>query len=230
MLDEEKNELIETQDGSHSLLSHQFGVSYHSKYGAIQESRHVFIEAGLKARMLLDDQPIRILEFGFGTGLNAVLSYQIAEELKRPVYYEGMEAYPVSMDFVDQLNYPDQLGIESSLFRQLHELNWDERHELSPNFTFRKVQTRFEEMNYETEFDVIFFDAFAPNAQADLWEAPLLRKAFKALRPRGYLVTYCAKGVVKRTLKAIGFKVETLPGPPGKREMIRGVKPADYSS
>ena len=230
MLDEEKNELMKTQDGSHSLLSHQFGVSYHSKYGAIQESRHVFIEAGLKARMLLDDAPIRVLEFGFGTGLNAILSYQIAEELKRPIYYEGMEAYPISMGFVDQLNYPEQLGIAHSSFRQLHELSWGESHKLSPYFTFRKVQTRFEEMNYAAEFDVIYFDAFAPNAQAELWEAPLMGKAFQALRPGGYLVTYCAKGVVKRTLKAIGFKVETLPGPPGKREMTRGIKSVGYFS
>ncbi|HKK77801.1 MAG TPA: tRNA (5-methylaminomethyl-2-thiouridine)(34)-methyltransferase MnmD [Saprospiraceae bacterium] len=230
MPDEAKNELIETQDGSHSLLSHQFGVSYHSKYGAVQESRHVFINAGLKARMLLDDRPLRILEFGFGTGLNALLSYQMAEELGRPIHYEGMEAYPVSLDFVDQLNYPQETGMEAQFFRQLHTLEWGETHEMSQHFTFRKVNMPFEDMTYDSEFDIIFFDAFAPNAQAELWEAPLLSKAYKALRPSGYLVTYCAKGVVKRTLKAIGFRVDTLPGPPGKREMTRGAKPASPSS
>lgn len=229
MFEETKNELIETQDGSHSLLSHQFGVSYHSKYGAVQESRHVFINAGLKARMLLDNTSLRILEFGFGTGLNALLSYQMAEELNRPIHYEGLEAFPISEAFIDQLNYPQQIGIEAGLFQQLHALEWEKEHSISPNFTFKKVQRRFEEVVYSSEFDLIYFDAFAPNAQAELWEAPLLQKAYTALRPKGYLVTYCAKGVVKRTLKSIGFKVETLAGPPGKREMTRGIKYASHS-
>jgi len=227
---EDYNELFETQDGSHSLISHQFGVSYHSKYGAIQESEHVFIDAGLKARLSLDDAPISVLEFGFGTGLNALLSYQLAEALHRPVYYEGMEAYPVAASLVEQLNYAEQLGIAPSIFQELHAASWGDTHALGAYFSFRKIEMSFEHLDAEAAFDVIYFDAFAPSAQAELWEAPLLQKAYRALRPRGYLVTYCAKGVVKRTLKSLGFRLETLPGPPGKREMTRCIKPGASSS
>lgn len=224
MSEQEKNEIIETQDGSHTLLSHQFGVSYHSKYGAVQESNHVFVNAGLKARMLLDDAPLAVLEYGFGTGLNALLTYQIAEEKKRPIYYEGMEAFPVTEAFIEQLNYPHQIGIDKDIFLKLHQSSWNKKHAFSPYFTFQKVKAFFADQDYNASFDVVYFDAFAPSAQGELWEQPLLEKAYRALRPNGHFVTYCAKGAVKRTLKAIGFKVEALPGPPGKREMTRCIK------
>lgn len=225
MSEQEKTEIIETQDGSHTLLSHQFGVSYHSKYGAVQESNHVFVNAGLRARMLLDNQPLRVLEYGFGTGLNALLTYQIAEEKKRAIYYEGLEAYPVSEAFIKQLNYPQQVGVPDEAFFKLHEVSWNEPHQISPYFSFQKAHAFFQDKNYEANFDVIYFDAFAPSAQGELWEQPLLEKAYLALRSKGHFVTYCAKGAVKRTLKSLGFKLEALPGPPGKREMTRCIKP-----
>lgn len=218
------NELLDTQDGSHTLISKRFGVSYHSKYGAIKESEHVFIDAGLKARMLRDKNPISILEYGFGTGLNAYLSFLCAQQHKRDISYTGIEAYPISQDLATTLNYPQVLQVPPSTYLQLHELDWDTPHHLSTHFSFTKILGQIEDQVFNAQFDVLFFDAFAPTAQPELWEEQLLQKAFQALKPGGIFVTYCAKGVVKRTLKAIGFKVEALPGPPGKREMTRGIK------
>lgn len=218
------NELLDTQDGSHTLISKQFGVSYHSKYGAIKESEHVFIDAGLKARMLRDKDPISILEYGFGTGLNAYLSFLCAQQHQRTISYTGIEAYPISQDLAATLNYPQVLEAPPSTYLQLHELDWDTPHHLSAHFSFTKILGQIEDQVFNAQFDVLFFDAFAPTAQPELWEEQLLQKAFQALKPGGIFVTYCAKGVVKRTLKSIGFKVESLPGPPGKREMTRGIK------
>ncbi len=218
--------MFETQDGSHSIFSEKFGVSYHSKYGAIQESRHVFIEAGLYAK-LPGASELSVLEIGFGTGLNALLTLFEAEQRKAFIHYEAIEAYPLSVEQARMLNYPQQLAGSASLgghFLRLHELEWGQRHQLTPFFTFRKQKMLFEEIEYEAEFDLIYFDAFAPNAQPFLWEEPVLARMYKALKEEGILVTYCAKGIVKRRLQNLGFAIEALKGPPGKREMTRAKK------
>lgn len=217
-----ENEIIETQDGSHSIFSHKFGVSFHSKYGAIQESQHVFIEAGLY-RKILTKKNISILEIGFGAGLNAFLTFLEAEKRNLQVYYETVDAYPISLDQVKALNYPALLddGNNSGIFLKMHELEWNKAHLLGDCFTLKKVLHRFEELEFEEQFDLIYFDAFSPEAQPELWEPHVLQKVFDALHPEGIMVTYCAKGAVKRTLKEIGFEVEALKGPPGKREMTR---------
>lgn len=220
----EATELIQTQDGSHSLLSHQYGVPYHSKYGAIQESTHVFIDAGLNPFLLKQKEEIRILEFGFGTGLNAYLSALSANKNEQQMFYEGIEAYPVPYSTAERLNYPEQLQEPKADFLALHQSSWDELHTLSPYFKYFKRLGKFEDQSYTPQFNVIFFDAFAPTAQPTLWELPLLELAYEALLPGGTLVTYCAKGAVKRALKSLGFQVEALPGPPGKREMTRAIK------
>ena len=216
--------IFETQDGSHSIFSDTFGVSYHSKYGAIQESMHVFIHAGL-LHALERKSEIAILDIGFGTGLNALLTY--AETIKRgfKAHYEAIEAYPISAKEVNQLNYPQLLDETlADVFDQLHKLDWGVKHHLSPGFSFQKNQILFQEIQYDQAFDVIYFDAFAPNAQPELWEEDVLGRMYDALKPEGVLVTYCAKGAVKRVLKGLGFTVEALQGPPGKREMTRAVK------
>lgn len=218
------NELLDTQDGSHTLLSKRFGVSYHSKYGAIKESEHVFINAGLKAVMLRQKGPISILEYGFGTGLNAYLAYLCAIQHQRFMSYTGIEAYPVDLDLAISLNYPHFLMTSESVFQEMHSAEWEVENQIDPIFKFRKILGQIENQTFAEAFDVLFFDAFAPTAQPELWNEEILRKAYQALKPGGILVTYCAKGVVKRTLKSVGFKVETLPGPPGKREMTRGIK------
>jgi tRNA U34 5-methylaminomethyl-2-thiouridine-forming methyltransferase MnmC len=213
-----------TQDGSHTLFATQYGVSYHSRYGAIQESRHVFIEAGLHP-LLITRRPAAVLEFGLGAGLNAFLTFLGAENQQVPIYYESLEAYPISLEQARTLNYPDLLG-HAAVFTAIHEAPWDAVQSLSPCFQLKKVRTRFEDYTNSSRFDLIYFDAFAPGAQPELWETPLLRVAVEALRPGGALVTYCAKGEVKRRLRELGMQVEALPGPPGKREMTRAVKEA----
>lgn len=217
--------IFETQDGSHSLFSEQHGVSYHSKYGAIQESQHVFIESGLYYKMT-GNKSLSVLEIGLGTGLNAFMTLLEAEKHQIKIDYTAAEAYPVSREEALQLNYPDLLESKdwANQFMSIHECDWGESHQLSPNFSFTKLLTRFEELNFTETFDVIYFDAFAPTAQPELWETPVMAIMYRSLKPGGVMTTYCAKGAVKRTLKALGFEIEALPGPPGKREMTRAIK------
>lgn len=217
--------LFTTEDGSHSLYSEEYDVSYHSKFGAVQETQHVFIEAGLRYKAVLN-KDLKILDIGFGTGLNAFMTILEAEKRGLKVEYVGVEAYPVSMETAEQLNYSEQAGQPEmqEVFLNLHKSPWGERTELTEYFTATKLQKKFEELAFEEEFDLIYFDAFAPQAQPELWEEPIMLSMWNALKKGGTLVTYCAKGDVKRTLKGIGFEVEKLPGPPGKREMTRANK------
>ena len=220
-----ENEIFLTQDGSHSLRSQRFGVSYHSKYGAIQESRHVFLEGGLYPT-LLRKKAVRILELGFGTGLNAFLTLLDTRERHFTAFYHSIEAHPIDADTAAQLNYGQLLagGRHAADFLRLHQTAWDTPVAFDEGFTLLKAKGDFGRVPMENDYDVVFFDAFAPNAQPELWEIETLARAYEALGEGGVLVTYCAKGYVKRNLKALGFTVEALPGPPGKREMTRAVK------
>jgi tRNA U34 5-methylaminomethyl-2-thiouridine-forming methyltransferase MnmC len=219
--------LFLTEDGSHSFFSEQFEVAYHSKHGAIQETQHVFIDAGLKPIAARLQTHIAILEIGFGTGLNAFMTYLEAERLGLIIDYTTLEAYPLSIQTVSELNYAAQLQAESSqdIFHKMHLTDWDSKHPLSIFFNFTKKIGIFEEAILPTNtFDLIYFDAFAPESQPHLWEENFLELMYICLKKGGVMTTYCAKGIVKRRLKALGFTVETLPGPPGKREMIKAVK------
>ena len=217
--------ILETSDGSHSLLSDRFEVTYHSRHGAVQETQHVFVEAGLQYHM--DRPTISVLEVGFGTGLNAFMTLLEAQRTDREVHYETIEAFPISPNLAESLNFPEILGVPEKRgdFLRLHTEEWGHRIEFD-RFHFKKHQVRLEEFSSNDRFDVIYFDAFAPNAQPELWEATIFQNMYRLLRPGGVLTTYCAKGVVKRTLRAVGFEVEALPGPPGKREMTRAMRPA----
>ena len=213
-----------TEDGSHTIVSDKFGESYHSRHGAVQESRHVFIAAGLHEQAKQRSQ-LRILEFGFGSGLNAALTWQWArEQIDCSIHYTALEAYPISIDLAQQLNYSSQLALPD--FLDLHHAPWDEAIPLSDSFTLEKVQQEFEKYDPSHQFDLIYYDAFAPSAQPELWQEPLLAKVFAWCALGAILVTYCAKGSFKRALKAVGFEIEGLPGPPGKREMTRAVREA----
>jgi tRNA U34 5-methylaminomethyl-2-thiouridine-forming methyltransferase MnmC len=220
----EENGLFITQDGSHSIHSAQHGVSYHSKYGAIQESRHVFLSAGLFPK-LINQQGARVLEVGLGTGLNALLTRLEAEQRRQLIQYTALEAFPIGIDQAIQLNYPQVLGINREDFIELHTSEWAQPHDFSPYFQFTKLQQRFEDMAFDRVFDLVYFDAFAPTAQPELWVPALLEKVVCAMAPGAIFVTYCAKGSVKRALKSLGLDVEALQGPPGKREMTRARKP-----
>lgn len=224
-MEELQVEHIITKDGSSTLYSPRFNEHYHSVHGAIQESMHVFIEMGLKA-VSPETIPLRVLEMGLGTGLNAFLTLIHAQN--RPVHYTGLESYPVPAELVQALNYPKELNQEvlRPLFTQLHESAWDEAVALSADFQLLKRHVKLENFQTDQRFDLIYFDAFAPNAQPELWEDGIWVKLFDWMNTGGVFVTYSAKSSVRRGLQSAGFQVEKLPGPPGKREMLRARKEA----
>ncbi|MEL6534001.1 MAG: tRNA (5-methylaminomethyl-2-thiouridine)(34)-methyltransferase MnmD [Bacteroidota bacterium] len=222
--------LILTDDGSHSLYRDDLKEGYHSHHGAVQESRHVFIQHGLQA--WLAEHPDReptILELGLGTGLNALLTWEAALPYGKTIRYSGVEAHPVPEEIWQQLNYPEfatALPQADHALAEIHRTPWDEGYfSLGPLFQLEKRKGKIEEIGLtEAFFDLIYFDAFAPNKQGELWEPAVLERMASVMRTGGYLTTYCAKGQFKRDLKAAGFTVETLPGAPGKAEMVRGVR------
>lgn len=214
-------QIFTTKDGSHSLESDQFGEAYHSRHGALQESLHVFIDAGLKSILEGNPSKIKIFEMGLGTGLNALLTYLHCKDLAIPVEYWGIELYPI--DNWKDLNYPELLENSKeakNVLNQMHEAAWNIETNIDPNFTLHKIQGKLEETTLPDDFfNLVYFDAFAPNAQPELWTEEIFAKLFEAMVSDGLLTTYCAKGVVKRAMKAVGFSIEGIPGPPGKREM-----------
>ncbi|NNC61916.1 MAG: tRNA (5-methylaminomethyl-2-thiouridine)(34)-methyltransferase MnmD [Eudoraea sp.] len=218
-----KRSIITTGDGSKTISLDEWNEQYHSKHGAIQEAYHVFIKHGL-----YDSQKnnIAILEIGFGTGLNALIT--LHESIKRNLHikYTGVEAFPVSPEEIGELNYVEALEVPQldAAFNQMHSCKWEEEICLSPNFVLRKNKLDFREISTKNEFDLIYFDAFGARVQPELWTQAIFQKMFNALKVNGILVTYSAKGSVRRAMDAVGFTVERLPGPPGKREMLRAIK------
>lgn len=221
-----KKEIVKTRDGSNTIFVPEFDETYHSTHGAIQESLHVFIRSGLKFKTELND--INVLEVGFGTGLNALLSFVDSEDTNRNIKYTSLEAYPLQWDLVSKLNYIDIIfnGKYSEIYKKIHTCDWESFYELSPYFTLKKQNVKLQNILFDNEFDIIYFDAFAPRVQPELWTEQIFTSMYKALKPGGILVTYCAKGSVKRALRYVGFELQSIPGPPGKREMSRAVKPS----
>lgn len=219
--------LIITEDGSHSLRVPELNETYHSSHGAIQESTHVFIKHGLNH--WYENHPnkgIKIFEVGFGTGLNAYLSALEAAKQGLHIDYHSIELYPIGANIASQLNYPKLLNDHMPLFNSLHEAAWEESVLINNRFTLRKMNASLLEFTFEDRYDIIYFDAFAPSKQPELWNYPIIEKCYQALNKNGIFVTYSAKGQLKRDLKAAGFTLETLPGPPGKFEMVRAIKEA----
>lgn len=217
-------ELIITSDGSHSLRMDDKEESYHSKHGALTESLHVFIQNGLREKLKEQDQA-SILEIGLGTGLNCLLTCMELFNLESKVDYIALEPFPLEAGLWKQLNYPVLLGKGAKeILSKIHESEFDEEFLLLENVRFEKRKSGLMDFMSDRKFDLIYFDAFAPAVNPELWSETAFRKLYSLMNPGGILVTYCAKGEVKRTMKAAGFKVETLAGPPGKREMTRAVK------
>ncbi len=218
--------IITTSDGSHSLFNEELNETYHSVHGAIQESNHVFIQSGLHY-FIEEFKPknISILEIGFGTGLNALLTIKEAQQLPSLNFrYTTLEAFPLGEEVWSKLNYADELNLKDE-FNALHRVSWKEEHAIGSNFQFQKQHIKLQDVFLKPfSFDIIFFDAFAPNKQPELWEIDALRKVTEALNTDGVFVTYCAKGQLKRDLKSLGLVVQTISGPPGKKEMVRAVK------
>ncbi|WP_236612960.1 tRNA (5-methylaminomethyl-2-thiouridine)(34)-methyltransferase MnmD [Cesiribacter andamanensis] len=200
--------------------------TYHSHHGALQESQYVFIRQGLDAwrEQHADARSLQVLEIGFGTGLNALLSLQWAKRHGVQLRFTTLEPYPISLALVQELNYADLLGGQADMLR-LHEASWEEDVIIEDSFVLHKTTTPLQEIDFSSSsYDVVFFDAFAPSKQPELWEKPLLAKVAAALATEGLFCTYCAKGQLKRDLNSLALTVETLPGAPGKKEMVRARK------
>lgn len=214
-----------TKDESDTLYVADLDETYHSRNGAVEESKHVFLKMGL-LEMALNKPAISILEIGFGTGLNAILTLMEAEQHQLQVDYNGLEAYPLPFNLVQQLNYANLLPANAhTLFTQMHQCEWNQTNELTNKFSLTKIATRLEAFEPVRKYDLIYFDAFAPDKQPELWTMEQFTKLYLCLNNGGILVTYSSKGEVKRTLKQIGFEVQRLPGPPFKRHMLRAIKP-----
>ena len=214
-----------TADGSHTLFVSGLDEHYHSVNGAIQESTHVFIEAGLHQVV---GRKINVFEVGFGTGLNAFLTLIDSRLSSKEIHYATIEAYPLAYPIVSKLNYADKYGSQAqSLFMKLHESEWEKEIRISPSFFLTKLEADFPTFDFsliKEPVDLIYFDAFAPDKQPDMWSQQLFDQLYNITAEGGILTTYCAKGAVRRMMQQAGYTVERLPGPPGKREMLRAIR------
>lgn len=216
-----RREIITTADGSTTIRLPDLDEHYHSKFGAIQEARHVFIQNGLA---LFKNQNIHILEIGFGTGLNALMTLAEKDNYNLNIHYVGVEAYPISASEVSSMNYAQELGVDHVLFDQMHDCSWQIEHTIAEGFALTKRQQSFAEIDDVAAFDLIYFDAFGYRVQPELWSEDMFQIMYNALKPGGVLVTYAARSIIKKNMMSAGFTVSKLPGPPGKREMFRALK------
>jgi tRNA U34 5-methylaminomethyl-2-thiouridine-forming methyltransferase MnmC len=215
-----------TNDGSHTLFLPALNEHYHSTHGAIQESELVFIQNGLRY-MPADLHEINLLEVGFGTGLNALLAVLEAKKQRRRINYVAVEPSPVSADIIEKLNFPVLIGSPEAAgyFHKIHKAGWEYPSFLSDYFIISKLKAKLEDVRLsDARFHLVFFDAFGPDLQPELWTEEIFSRVYQCLAPGGILVTYSCKGSVKRALKAAGFAIEKLPGPAGKREVLRATK------
>ncbi len=218
--------LIKTGDGSFTLFVPELNEHYHSTFGAVNESRHIFINAGFNYFKNLTEQ-INILELGFGTGLNAFLTLFEVRKNKQKVNYTAIEPDPIDKDIFSRLNYFDFIKDKNAekIFLRLHQNDWNKHAEISKDFFLLKINSKIEDVILESDkYQLVYFDAFAPEVQPGLWTEQIFQKVYKSMRNNGVLVTYSAKGMVKRNMISAGLKVEKIPGPKGKREFIRAVK------
>lgn len=217
-------EIFTTSDGSHSLLNTDLNETYHSTHGAVRESIYVFLNKGYDLVVERNPTEIHILEIGFGTGLNALLTLQKSLNSSIKVFYTTIEAFPLGEEVWTKLNYTDTLG-SREYFEKLHQASWSQWQEITPNFQLFKVNGELQHALFpEKKYDLIYFDAFAPSKQPEMWELDILQKVVDLMGDKAVFVTYCAKGQLKRDLKSLGLQTETLEGPPGKKEMVRGIK------
>lgn len=217
-----KPQLKTTEDGSHTLFSPLADECYHSQKGAIQESEHIFIKAGWEE---CEKNELKIFEVGFGTGLNAFLTLLKAENEHKKVLYTSLEYYPVENAVIEKLNYPELLDENrKNDFEKLHNASWNTKEQISPFFTLEKIQTDFTKYELSDSYDLFYFDAFSPEKQPEMWTQERFETLYAHANSGAVLVTYCSKGIVRRAMQTAGFEVERLPGPPGKREILRARK------
>ena len=218
-----KREIIQTLDGSTTIQLTEWNECYHSKHGAIQEAKHVFIKNGLD--LFQNQDSISILEIGFGTGLNAFITF-LETINKEKVNYVGVEAYPISQEEIAQMNYVSELDSEmyQEIFDKMHSCDWENQQTITENFLLTKRKLFFQDIEDKNQFDLIYFDAFGFPLQPELWSEVIFKKMYDALLPKGTLVTYACRSSIKNAMLSVGFSIEKLPGAPGKREMLRATK------
>ena len=218
--------IIKTSDGSHTIYNSELNETYHSLHGSINESNTVYIQNGLEYYIKKKSRKkINILEVGFGTGLNFLLTNIFFERRKENIFYHTIEPYPLPNEVIEKLNYVSEVGEQyKDIFSLSHNLENDKKNYISENLEFLKSETSLENTILTDKYDIIFYDAFAPSKQPSIWKRINLEKIFLHMKNGSVLVTYCSSGQFKRDLKSIGFKVDVLPGPKGKKEMVRAIK------
>ncbi len=219
-----QREIIETADGSKTIYLPEWNEHYHSIHGAVQEANHVFIKNGLQSKT---DDYLTILEMGFGTGLNALLTFFESEKREQIIHYQSVEAYPILKNELEQMNFSDYSRDPRiiDIYQKMHKVAWNRACPISENFVIEKINSTIEQLRLPVNsVDLCYYDAFGPRVQPELWTKDIFQNIYDWMDKDAVFVTYCAKGQVKRDLKAVGFLVETLQGPPGKREMIRAIK------
>lgn len=218
--------IIKTSDGSHTIYNSELNETYHSLHGSINESNTVYIQNGLEYYIKKKSRKkINILEVGFGTGLNFLLTNIFFERRKENIFYHTIEPYPLPNEVIEKLNYVSEVGEQyKDIFSLSHNLENDKKNYISENLEFLKSETSLENTILTDKYDIIFYDAFAPSKQPSMWKRINLEKIFLHMKNSSVLVTYCSSGQFKRDLKSIGFKVDVLPGPKGKKEMVRAIK------
>jgi tRNA U34 5-methylaminomethyl-2-thiouridine-forming methyltransferase MnmC len=213
--------IVRTGDGSHTIFVPELNEHYHSINGAITESRHIYINAGFNFCL---KKQVNILEIGFGTGLNSLLTFMESKNQDKEVFYHTYELFPLSFDLFQELNYPDILNIEKALYLKFHICEWEKKFVIDKNFTLLKTNLDAVSTDFPFYYDLVYFDAFAPGKQQDIWNKTIFGKIFDHMNNEGILVTFSTNGLLKRNLKEIGFYIELLPGPPGKRNILRAIK------
>jgi len=210
-----KRSIITTKDGYHSIFIEEMNETYHSIHGSIIESQHIYINNGIKK---ISKRKISVLEVGFGTGLNTILT--LKNSSRKNIYYITLEPFPLNSNIYNKLNFHNHLDIDKNTFQKIHKVDWEKDVEISDNFTLHKTRSRIQDLITKKKFDIIYFDAFAPKKQPSIWEDKILRKCYLLLKNNGFLITYCANGEIKRRLYNNGFNIEALQGPPGGKRSI----------
>ena len=218
-------QIISTKDGSQTILNEELDSTYHSTHGALTESKHVFLDKGLRKIVEKGVTNITLLEMGFGTGLNALITAELAKELNLTVQYHTLELFPVPHDVWSSYKLPEEIKTQQELFEQLHYAEWNKLISVNNHFALKKHQVSLLEFIPDTAFDLVYYDAFEPETQPELWTEEVFKKLYSWMNSNAVLTTYCCKGYVRRNMIGVGFEVEKVPGPPGKREMIVAHRP-----
>ena len=213
--------IVQTEDASHSLFSEQYKEHYHSLFGAIAESQHIFIDAGLKQ---IKKDNICIFEMGLGTGLNALLTRKYADDYNKKIIYTSIEKHLLPEAIYSRLNYAKELAVPNSYFTEIHTAPLGKEIVLSEKFVLEKIEGDIREFSHQKKYDLVYYDAFSPDTQANLWTKDIFQSLFNCMNSNALFLTYSVKGTVKRALKEVGFMIEKIPGPKGKREILRAYK------